>query len=284
MVDSTQTQIRRGTQGQIEGFVPVEGEVIYDQTNQTLRPGDGTRPGGFMMPNGFHIQNQYFTYAEDTGSENALVADLPLAPLTLTMGLGVKIRVAVTNTGESTLNLNSLGAVGVRKVQAGTLAQLAAGDLSAGIAYDMTYDGTYFVMSTAGGLQAPVAGSTYNLYVALSPVADSTSATDFPPLDYQNYIGRSWNVRVNVSGSVRVWFQHRGTGTQPVRSSVFLNRVSQNSWTTTSGTYQTRTIDLAVSAGNVITVATRHDGGTLSVLTRSIIIQSETPSHGAVSG
>jgi hypothetical protein len=53
-----------------------------------------------------------------------------------------------SNSGDLTVNVNSLGAVHVRKWQAAAV--LASGDLAAGIYMYMTYDGTYWELYTIG--------------------------------------------------------------------------------------------------------------------------------------
>jgi hypothetical protein len=55
---------------------------------------------------------------------------------------------AVTNTGATTLNINAIGAVAVTK---GAAAALTGGELVAGAAYQLTYDGTQFLIALTPG-------------------------------------------------------------------------------------------------------------------------------------
>lgn len=54
-----------------------------------------------------------------------------------------RLRINATNTGASTLNVDSLGAVSIVK---GASTALAAGDLLSGAVYEVSYDGTNFVL------------------------------------------------------------------------------------------------------------------------------------------
>lgn len=62
----------------------------------------------------------------------------------------IRVRFANANTGASTINLNSLGAIAIRK---SVSTALSAGDILAGGIYDLTYDSTNFqiVFSGSGG-------------------------------------------------------------------------------------------------------------------------------------
>lgn len=68
---STQVKLRRGTAAQIAAFTPAEAEPIYDQTNKTLRVGDGSTLGGANI-----LATQAWVATQLTGS----VADGSLTP------------------------------------------------------------------------------------------------------------------------------------------------------------------------------------------------------------
>ena len=88
------------------------------------------------------IQGNSAGYAADTGSANTYAVTLSPAPPTLVAGLTVRFKVANTNTGASTLNVNGLGAGAIKRGD-GTTA-LIAGDLVAGQVATVLYDGTNF--------------------------------------------------------------------------------------------------------------------------------------------
>lgn len=153
MVDATQVQIRRGTQSQCEGMVPVEGEVICDLTNDTLRVGDGIKAGGHLMPNVARMQSGQYMFATAGGTGNAITVALAPAVAALVTGMEFRFLAVANNTGAVTVSLNGLAAVGLRKIRDGSPVQLDADDISSGVIYNVVYDGTYFVLAGQGGQQ-----------------------------------------------------------------------------------------------------------------------------------
>ncbi len=91
------------------------------------------------------VSTQYneWGYAVAAGTANALTAALAPVPAALTAGMVVVIRIATTNTGAATLNLN---AKGVRSITSINGAALAAGDLPAGVPVMLIYSGTAWVL------------------------------------------------------------------------------------------------------------------------------------------
>ena len=82
------------------------------------------------------------TYAVDSGSANTVVATIAALPSFLIAGLRAQVKIAATNSGASTFNLNSAGAKSVvKKGTTGTVA-LAANDLVIGSIADLFFDGT----------------------------------------------------------------------------------------------------------------------------------------------
>lgn len=88
-----------------------------------------------------NIQNDAFDYVLDTGAANAYVAILAPAVTAYTAGLRISLKIANSNTGASTLNVNSLG---VKTITDTLGAAITAGYLTAGMVADLRYDGTNF--------------------------------------------------------------------------------------------------------------------------------------------
>lgn len=286
MVDATQVQIRRGTQSQCEGMVPVEGEVICDLTNDTLRVGDGSKAGGHLMPNVARMQSGQYMFATAGGTGNAITVALSPAVAALVTGMEFRFLSVANNTGSVTLNLNGLGAVGLRKIQSGSPVQLDADDISSGVIYSVVYDGTYFVLlsGVGGGIVAPVAGSTHSIYYVLGSTEISRKSTSYVILDYQNYNDASWNIRAHASGSVQLSLQHKSTESGSSDVNVALNGASIQNWSTISLSYVTRTRTINVSGGDVITIRHKCNNVATTSYIRNIIIKSSTPAYGAISG
>lgn len=86
-----------------------------------------------------NIQNNGYVYAADTGSANAYAAALSPALTAYTAGLEVKILIANTNTGVSTLNINSLG---TKNIVLADGTALVGNEIVSGMIAKFMYDGT----------------------------------------------------------------------------------------------------------------------------------------------
>lgn len=103
--------------------------------------------GGFdKLPGELPLKQSRVTYAADSGSANAYVVTLANAPASYVAGLHVAVKIGAANTGASTLNVNGLGVVSIKRVD-GTA--LVAGDLPAGAIIEMRYTGTEFRICSA---------------------------------------------------------------------------------------------------------------------------------------
>ena len=99
------------------------------------------------------IQAQSGNFAVDTGAVNALAVTLSPAPAALVAGLPVRVKSANTVTGASTLNVNGLGAVAIKRPD-GTALQ--TGDVLANQTVQLVYDGTNFILPALPGVSATV--------------------------------------------------------------------------------------------------------------------------------
>lgn len=145
---ATQTRMRRGTATQCDAMTPAADELISDTTNKRYRKGDGTTPGGVHLPNAFDIQKLAFNSGTVGGTGDAITITEDVPPLALSKYLSVTFVAGATNTGPATLNLNGLGVKNIKKITAGALADLAAGDIVAGGMYTATYDTVQWQLQT----------------------------------------------------------------------------------------------------------------------------------------
>jgi hypothetical protein len=90
------------------------------------------------------LQNSTEKYASSTGSANAYVLTLSPVPTALKAGQIFSFLANFGCTGASTLNVNSLGAKNIYKVNGATA--LASGDIASGQLVTVAYDGTQFQM------------------------------------------------------------------------------------------------------------------------------------------
>ena len=102
------------------------------------------------------FQAQSENYALDTGSANTYLAALTPALTGYTPGLPVRVKIANTNTGDSTLNVNAVGAVHVHLRNGQTL---KGGELQAGGVAEFFYDGTYWQTDGALAVLSAAASS-----------------------------------------------------------------------------------------------------------------------------
>ena len=103
-------------------------------------------------------------YATATGSANAYTITLQPAPASYKEGMAVAVKIHATNTGASTININGLGAKGIRKANGNNV---SAGNLMAGSIYSMRYNGANFILqgSDSSGNAIPgdvLAGKTFS--------------------------------------------------------------------------------------------------------------------------
>jgi hypothetical protein len=86
-------------------------------------------------------------YADDTGAANAYVIALTPALPAYIPGMLISFKAANACTGTSTLNINGLGAIGLRKNYHDSL---ASGDIRAGQIVTVSYDGVMFQLINNG--------------------------------------------------------------------------------------------------------------------------------------
>lgn len=80
-------------------------------------------------------------YAADSGSANTYAVTLSPAATVYTAGMVARFKAANANTGASTLNVNAIGAIAIKKPNG---AALTANDILAGQMVEAMYDGTNF--------------------------------------------------------------------------------------------------------------------------------------------
>jgi hypothetical protein len=94
------------------------------------------------------IQTGSSKFATDTGDVNAFAVSISPAPDEYAEGLEIWLKAASTCTGPSTINVNSLGPVEIRRHG---LEELSAGDISANYFTHLKYSNGYFQIVSASG-------------------------------------------------------------------------------------------------------------------------------------
>lgn len=216
------------------------------------------------------VQKASLTYSTDSGSANTYVVSLSPAPSSYTVGMLVSFIAAHANTGASTLNVNSLGAISILK-QGSTALQ--AGDIGSGAAMVVVYDGTNFQVANSLGSVLGVGGggtgsslSTPGLGVILASngsvfeeLAAGTSGNSLVA-DSTQTLGVKWGIPHKVSTSTK-------TGNYSVASTDVYIRINAASNNITITLPDATTVGSASggnwflfkrvdSSGNTVTIAT----------------------------
>jgi hypothetical protein len=208
---ATQLQIRRDTATDLALVTPVVGEVGMDITNKRLILGDGDRAGGTPHANFFDIINQTFQAAVVTGTANAIALTVPYAPDTYVEPMRVVFKIAITNTGAVTVNVNGEGALALKRYVSGVKTALVAGELAANQYVSAVYDGVDFVIE--GGIGGITSVSQGDLNTSSGVVSVTSSGSVVLPGGQYGFFPQ---LRANAAG-YGVIAQLYGSGTSYVQ-------------------------------------------------------------------
>lgn len=127
------------------------GATALTSTNFSVYPNAPFIPTTLMaVPQ--NVQSGKWTFAQDTGSANALVATLSPAPAGITKGLRVCVlKTASPNSGTATLNLNDGGAFPIARMGG---APLSGGEMPGLSMIDFAFDGAVWQLQTVTPGQA----------------------------------------------------------------------------------------------------------------------------------
>jgi hypothetical protein len=125
------------------------GYAALDEQGRVVNA-DGTYPGGVSTETfDAHLADyvKHPAYAVASGSENNYSVTLNPSPTAYVEGMAIAVKINVDNTGSSTININGLGAVPIKKPNG---SDVAAGNLKAGSIYTLRYNGTNFILQGEG--------------------------------------------------------------------------------------------------------------------------------------
>jgi len=126
------------------------------------------------VPPQLELEQARATYALDTGAADAYVVALPHTLAAYTTGLHIRVKIANSNTGPATINVDGLGAVAIKRLDGSAL---IANDLPAGAIVGMDYDGTQFLTSGDSAAASATAAASSATAAASSATAAASSAT-----------------------------------------------------------------------------------------------------------
>jgi hypothetical protein len=187
----------------LEGDIPEDAivTVIYDGTNYQL----------------YSNNNASFYYADDTGAANAYAVAYSPALTAHVVGLPLSFQAAHANTGASTLAVNSLTAVAIKR-QDGTA--LVAGDIPADGLMLVAYDGTNYqllnparhngaVLIAANGYEISPNGLIRQWGKYTGALTDNQQITITLPLEFPTGLLNASGTLINAEAkdSVNQWIQ-----------------------------------------------------------------------------
>lgn len=145
-------------------------------------------------------QSGKWTYISASGTANALTASLTPVPSSIAAGMTIRLKIANTNTGPATLNVNGLGAVAIIN-NAGS--PLAYGDLPANSLMQLFYTGDVWMLAGLSASHVKVKLTGVTVFYVRPGGNDGNSGLANTNADaFQTIIG-AWNTirtRYDTSG------------------------------------------------------------------------------------
>ncbi len=126
------------------------------------------------------LNNNTMGYADDTGAADAYVISVAADVIAYADGQTFKVVISATNTGASTLNVNSLGAKAIQTISSGALAALAGGELPVGHIALVVYDSSLGLFVLTNPIPLPAAATGLLQRVASTTVSMTTHTTVLP--------------------------------------------------------------------------------------------------------
>jgi hypothetical protein len=117
------------------------------------------------------VRSQFVNFANDIGTQDQLFVRLDPPLLAYTPGLVLRVRVAVTNSGSSTIDAG----VGPVLIKRSTGLPCSQGDLPAGGVVSMVYDGTAFQIINSAGYGGGVSGGPPPVLSAIPYTVDTSA-------------------------------------------------------------------------------------------------------------
>ena len=186
-VQSTETYAAPGTSGNV---------MTSDGTNWTSAALSAATAAG--------VQNMSYSYAADAGSTDAYAITLSPAPAAYAVGQMFLFKANTVNTGAATLNVNTLGAITIKK---GNNADLATNDIRAGQMALVTYNASSLSTDTsnAEGTDENL-GNSGGKYIKLSQSFTATlgGILDSIIMNLKNSTGATGNATISI-------YAHTGT-------------------------------------------------------------------------
>lgn len=172
---------------------------------QMLTPDQVTGGGQFATKAG--VQQEAYVCANDTGAANAYAIALSPTP-TIGKYSFACFQATHTNTTASTLNVNSGGAVAIKKWSGGSLVALVAGDITLNQIINVTYDGTQWVMDAPPSFTLPTQYTKLRCETGLGDGLNAMAAGTYLQTMCYNDSGVTWTIT-----GIKCFTDNNGTST-----------------------------------------------------------------------
>lgn len=160
-------------------------------------------------------------FAADTGVADAYVVDLSPAISSYVTGTVYRFGAGNANTGASTVNINSVGAVSIVKVAGGVTTALAANDIRAGQIVEIVYDGTNMQLQSTLGNAAFTALTKADVLQAAEFAADAGGsdayAITLSPAITAYVTGARYRFKANTANTGAATLNINGVGAQTIK-------------------------------------------------------------------
>lgn len=270
------------------GYIPLAVvTVAYGQATITASNITAIKSGS--LPNDLlhTIQQGSANYALDTGVANASVVSITPAPASLTDGLPVFFRVAASNTGAATLNLNGLGTYPIVGPTGGAI---VSGELTAAQIASVVWNAPlaawqlqgFAAGSTSGSVTAGTYGSATSVAVIGISSAGVVTAANSTPIAFPvtSVFGRTGAVALE-SGDITTALGYAPLGANIAANTLLGNPTSGSaapSAITLAGGLQFSGTTLGLGA---ITVTGLTDTGSANIQ-GTLVVGSSNPPAGAL--
>lgn len=255
---------------------------------------------------------QHVKYAPATGTANTYAVSFNPAPTAYVEGMAVAFKVPVASNAASTLNVNSLGAKGIKKANGTDVTNLKAGGI-----YTVRYDGTAFILQGEGGeygtAQAVDVRSTKTFGTEDGVVQGSLDLTNLTPSNIKNGVvidgvtgtlnplEPGYNVvsnnatekyttvtsqmykvketRILIGGTFRVSFEANNSSTGwEGKAQIYVNGVARGILrSVTQNTYTTFHEDFTLNANDYIQVYAMSQNSSVQLRVRNLNININLP-------
>lgn len=196
------------------------------QTQQEAGTSTGSTGASLVLTNNQYGARTYLGYTTTTGSTNAYIGTVTPTPTAYATGQFVGALMSSTNTGNATINLNSLGVKNIYMGATGLFAGAWATNSLVGLAYDGTQFNVAWISNgssmSATANRLALRNTTGDITVNTTPTA-STDAASKAYVDSAALVAKTGSTTKDMSSTTTTTIAH-GLGKTPKLVTFHVNR------------------------------------------------------------